>query len=82
MSDTTPNDGEEAVNLLSLGESQLRRPHRSWADQVLDGGGVRGVSSLVILDAIMRRIRDDNHLAEVPKPCDYFHMIAGTSTGG
>ncbi|KAK3906963.1 hypothetical protein C8A05DRAFT_40294 [Staphylotrichum tortipilum] len=48
----------------------------------LDGGGVRGSSSLVILDAIMTRIKDDNRLAEVPKPCDYFHMIAGTNAGG
>ncbi|KAJ4295959.1 hypothetical protein N0V88_004661 [Collariella sp. IMI 366227] len=47
-----------------------------------DGGGVRGVSSLVILDEIMRHIRNTHGLAEVPKPCDFFHMIAGTSTGG
>ncbi|KAK4105330.1 hypothetical protein N658DRAFT_116040 [Parathielavia hyrcaniae] len=48
----------------------------------LDGGGVRGVSSLVILDQIMTRIKDIYKLSEPPKPCDLFHMIAGTSTGG
>ncbi|KAK4145440.1 uncharacterized protein C8A04DRAFT_10577 [Dichotomopilus funicola] len=48
----------------------------------LDGGGVRGVSSLLILDEIMNRIKEQYGLDEVPKPCDYFHMIAGTSTGG
>ncbi|EAQ92675.1 hypothetical protein CHGG_00910 [Chaetomium globosum CBS 148.51] len=48
----------------------------------LDGGGVRGVSSLVILDAIMTKMKDKYNLDEIPKPCDYFHMIAGTSTGG
>ncbi|KAK3310502.1 uncharacterized protein B0T15DRAFT_388954 [Chaetomium strumarium] len=48
----------------------------------LDGGGVRGVSSLVILDEIMTKIRDMYGLAEVPKPCEFFHMMAGTSTGG
>ncbi|KAK4181731.1 putative calcium-independent phospholipase A2-gamma [Triangularia setosa] len=48
----------------------------------LDGGGVRGVSSLVILDRIMKKIQKRDGLPEIPKPCDYFHMIAGTSTGG
>ncbi|KAK4252252.1 hypothetical protein C7999DRAFT_26974 [Corynascus novoguineensis] len=48
----------------------------------LDGGGVRGVSSLVVLDGIMRKIKDMYGLSEVPKPCEFFHMIAGTSTGG
>ncbi|KAL2135632.1 hypothetical protein VTI74DRAFT_7582 [Chaetomium olivicolor] len=48
----------------------------------LDGGGVRGVSSLIILDSIMKKIRDMYGLDEVPKPCENFHMIGGTSTGG
>jgi patatin-like phospholipase/acyl hydrolase len=30
----------------------------------------------------MTKIRDMYGLAEVPKPCDFFHMMAGTSTGG
>ncbi|KAK4459615.1 hypothetical protein QBC42DRAFT_183013 [Cladorrhinum samala] len=47
-----------------------------------DGGGVRGVSSLVILHEIMKKIQEDLGLPTLPKPCDYFHMIAGTSTGG
>ncbi|KAK4659561.1 hypothetical protein QC762_0010010 [Podospora pseudocomata] len=45
----------------------------------LDGGGVRGVSSLVILDRIMEKIQRRDGLEEIPKPCDYFDMIAGTS---
>ncbi|KAK4170202.1 hypothetical protein QBC43DRAFT_196930 [Cladorrhinum sp. PSN259] len=47
-----------------------------------DGGGVRGVSSLVIIHEIMKKIQEKRKLNELPKPCDYFHMIAGTSTGG
>ncbi|KAK4170204.1 putative calcium-independent phospholipase A2-gamma [Cladorrhinum sp. PSN259] len=47
-----------------------------------DGGGVRGVSSLVILHEIMIKIQKQYGLADIPKPCDIFHMIAGTSTGG
>jgi patatin-like phospholipase/acyl hydrolase len=44
----------------------------------LDGGGVRGLSSLVILEELMRKIDPTNP----PKPCDYFDMMGGTSTGG
>ncbi|KAI1460122.1 acyl transferase/acyl hydrolase/lysophospholipase [Annulohypoxylon moriforme] len=48
----------------------------------LDGGGIRGKSSLLILENIMERIRKENHLDRVPKPCEYFDLIGGTSTGG
>lgn len=44
----------------------------------LDGGGVRGMSILRILEELMRKVDPDNP----PKPCDYFDMIGGTSTGG
>lgn len=44
----------------------------------LDGGGVRGLSSLMILEQLMQTI-DPEH---PPKPCEYFDMIGGTSTGG
>ncbi|KAI9751503.1 MAG: hypothetical protein M4579_006039 [Chaenotheca gracillima] len=56
----------------------------------LDGGGVRGLSSLMILKQLMERIAaeekrlrkraqtDDRPL----KPCEYFDLIGGTSTGG
>ena len=44
----------------------------------LDGGGVRGLSSLRILQRIMERINPTSP----PKPCDHFDMICGTSTGG
>lgn len=43
-----------------------------------DGGGVRGLSALMILEQLMEAVDQD----APPKPCDYFDMIAGTSTGG
>nr|KAK5444074.1 hypothetical protein LTR18_005335 [Exophiala xenobiotica] len=43
-----------------------------------DGGGVRGLSSFMILEQLMKTI-DPEH---PPKPCEYFGMIGGTSTGG
>jgi len=44
----------------------------------LDGGGIRGLSSLIILKHLMEQLDPQNP----PKPCDYFHLIGGTSTGG
>jgi patatin-like phospholipase/acyl hydrolase len=44
----------------------------------LDGGGIRGISSLLVLKKLMELIDPD----DPPRPCDYFDMIGGTSTGG
>ena len=55
----------------------------------LDGGGVRGISSLFMLKAII----DEIHLKLIDKfkplepippirPCQIFDLICGTSTGG
>ncbi|CAN9307714.1 unnamed protein product [Alternaria alternata] len=44
----------------------------------LDGGGARGLSALMILEQLMEAVDPD----APPKPCDYFDMIGGTSTGG
>lgn len=55
----------------------------------LDGGGVRGISSLLIIEGLMREIlrikvaegqatEDD----PPPLPCECFDLICGTSTGG
>jgi len=48
----------------------------------LDGGGVRGLSSLLILRELMEEIRRKLRLANTPLPCEYFDLIGGTSTGG
>lgn len=50
----------------------------------LDGGGVRGLSTLYVLKSIMERLnheREKTNLARV-KPCEVFDLIGGTSTGG
>ncbi|KAG6844684.1 hypothetical protein H0H87_004659 [Tephrocybe sp. NHM501043] len=44
-----------------------------------DGGGVRGISSLYILQAIMAKVSPQD--PDI-RPCKYFDMICGTSTGG
>ncbi|KAK0187036.1 hypothetical protein F5146DRAFT_1063360 [Armillaria mellea] len=48
----------------------------------LDGGGIRGLSSLVILHVIMKRVQICKKLQDIPKPFEYFDLIGGTSTGG
>jgi len=89
------SSGTEPVKLLALGEifnfiahlpcQQLKT---SWAD----GGGIRGLSSLLIVKQVMHKLMVDENrkrkqngkppLACLPKPCDCFDLIGGTSTGG
>ncbi|RWA06113.1 hypothetical protein EKO27_g8993 [Xylaria grammica] len=44
----------------------------------LDGGGLRGLSSLFVL----RRILTEATGSQETKPCEYFDMMAGSGTGG
>ncbi|CAM1504644.1 Fc.00g022350.m01.CDS01 [Cosmosporella sp. VM-42] len=48
----------------------------------LDGGGVRGVAALIVLDEIMNRVQKRSGSKEPCRPADYFELAAGTSTGG
>jgi len=50
----------------------------------LDGGGVRGLSTLYILKSIMNRLNHERKQTNLPpvKPCEVFDLIGGTSTGG
>ncbi|CAE6437188.1 unnamed protein product, partial [Rhizoctonia solani] len=47
----------------------------------MDGGGVRGLSSLIILQEIMRRVENARGGVTI-HPYEYFDVIAGTGTGG
>jgi hypothetical protein len=48
----------------------------------LDGGGVRGLSSLLILQRLMQEVQRLKGDSQPPLPCEYFDLICGTSTGG
>ena len=50
----------------------------------LDGGGVRGLSTLHILKTIMDEINEPRKKEGLQDrlPCQVFDMIGGTSTGG
>ncbi|CAE6482651.1 unnamed protein product, partial [Rhizoctonia solani] len=47
----------------------------------LDGGGITGLSSLLIVKEIMSRAQANNQQDNILKPCELFDMIAGTGTG-
>jgi patatin-like phospholipase/acyl hydrolase len=55
----------------------------------LDGGGVRGISTLYMLKEIIAQVKRDLQAEaesptaiQTPLPCEYFDLICGTSTGG
>jgi hypothetical protein len=50
----------------------------------LDGGGVRGLSSLYVLKSLMDRFNSERTAKglDTRKPCEIFDLIGGTSTGG
>lgn len=53
-----------------------------------DGGGIRGLSSLIILKSLMEKVRKEEERYgwkagyENLRPCHYFDFFVGTSTGG
>ncbi|KAF8920980.1 acyl transferase/acyl hydrolase/lysophospholipase [Dissophora ornata] len=65
----------------SIGGTKFKHHHGARL-LCLDGGGVRGLVSLMVLDEIMKRVQKRKGLAETPLPADYFELAAGTSTGG
>ncbi|UKZ73316.1 hypothetical protein TrVFT333_000961 [Trichoderma virens FT-333] len=50
----------------------------------LDGGGVKGISTLLILDRIMEEVKNLRGQGDgmKPLPKDYFDLAGGTSSGG
>ncbi|KAK6850534.1 hypothetical protein PG987_000168 [Apiospora arundinis] len=68
------------LRILSLGKSPVVVSNA--LSNSPDGGGIRGKSSLLILEKMMEFIRDKRNLDEIPRPCEYFDLIGGTSTGG
>jgi patatin-like phospholipase/acyl hydrolase len=64
--------------MASAIERRFNMPGGDLRLLTLDGGGVRGLSALIILEQLMEVVNPD----APPKPCDYFDMIGGTGTGG
>ena len=68
-------DGKTPLRVLSLGKIFTRRALISDFP-FPDGGGVRGYSTLLILQAVMAKAAPNK------KPYEVFDLIGGTSTGG
>jgi patatin-like phospholipase/acyl hydrolase len=64
----------------------VRKRYNSWKirtdNLVTDGGGVRGLSTILILKHIMRGINEFRSVNDKLEPCEVFDMMGGTSTGG
>lgn len=66
----------------------MSKPERPLRILALDGGGVRGLSEVLILKFLMLRLkfmeekRLGTNLQQLPEPWMYFDLICGTSTGG
>jgi patatin-like phospholipase/acyl hydrolase len=75
---------------LNRFEQRLLNPPINPVDQKglcllsLDGGGVKGLSSLYILQMIMTGLNRERELHGLArrKPCEVFDLTGGTSTGG
>ncbi|KAI8227165.1 Vegetative incompatibility protein HET-E-1 [Colletotrichum sp. SAR 10_77] len=48
----------------------------------LDGGGIRGISSILVLKEVMRQVNVDRKPEDHLQPWQVFDLIGGTSTGG
>lgn len=80
--------------ILSLGKARSSSHPPSLLMSIVDGGGIRGYSSLLILHRLMeeisvqeRAMMEENENANdfTPAkllPCHYFDYMYGTSTGG
>jgi patatin-like phospholipase/acyl hydrolase len=74
-------DTQRHLRLLSLGEYYLGCKI-GFRLIFVDGGGIRGLSSFVILQQIMNGVNQDRGPGDQLHPWQVFDMIGGTSTGG
>lgn len=63
--------------------AMLPKPTKPLKILTIDGGGLQGISILLILDKLLNAIARNNQVPESkPRPCDVFDVIAGIGTGG
>ncbi|CAE6468299.1 unnamed protein product [Rhizoctonia solani] len=58
------------------------RPKKGLNILCIDGGGIGGLSSLLLLKEVMLRVQKLGGHNKPVKPCEYFDIIAGAGTGG
>lgn len=63
--------------------AKLPKPGKPLKILTIDGGGLQGISTLLILDNLLRAIARENGVENSkPRPCDVFDVIAGIGPGG
>ncbi|KAK6499025.1 hypothetical protein TWF481_011595 [Arthrobotrys musiformis] len=62
-----------------MGDNDVNRRLRLLS---LDGGGIRGLSSLIVLSDFMKRVNRSRLGEDQIEPWQFFDLIGGTSTGG
>lgn len=75
------SENKERLKILALGNSPTKNMIAVLANKLSDGGGVKGLSSLLILERIMARVGAKMKRPDL-QPYQYFDIIGGTSTGG
>jgi len=65
-----------------LMKEDLRKMRHMPRILTLGGGGVRGLSSFLILQKLMNEVEDLKKDGHPALPCEYLKLICGTSTGG
>ena len=61
----------------------LSKPEKPLKILTIDGGGLQGISSLLILDRLLTAIARNNGINDSkPRPCDVFDVISGIGPGG
>ena len=63
--------------------AKLPKPEKPLKILTIDGGGLQGISTLLILDKLLKTIAHNNGVFDSkPRPCDVFDVIAGIGPGG
>lgn len=63
--------------------ASLPKPPKPLKILTIDGGGLQGISTLLILEELLRAIAKNNECATgKPRPCDVFDVISGIGPGG
>ena len=59
------------------------KPEKPLKILTIDGGGLRAISTLLILDKLLDTVAITNNVPnQRPRPCDVFDVIAGIGAGG
>ncbi|KAH9820158.1 hypothetical protein DFH28DRAFT_706383 [Melampsora americana] len=57
-------------------------PRHGWRILSLDGGGIRGLSTLFVIRNLLERVQRRTGSKKVPLPSECFDVICGVGTGG